>query len=301
MARCRALAELAALRQRERRKKCRRSPCRDISACSCLPGIFICLTAIWTLAKADRIKPEELAARHPKLEYNGLKKQEGRELHELRYRAARGAGDTSTWLYFDPAAYRHVQTRYKLVVGPQMPAGYDESPKMTESTCTLVESFDNFEIADGITLPPAFPRPARPQAPPAVSISADARAFAAHHRECAAGSGYRQSTPFDMTGRIPGGGWNRFQPGHRRGSVKDDHGFTLPDLAVLPQVQAWIAGQNDQVSSSLRLNSVQRERRRRSSASWAAFRSGRSRSACSRLAMASSLRPGDLARAIPSA
>lgn len=249
-----------------------RISCRDISAFSCLLGILICATAIWTLAKADKIKPEELvarhlaslgteaaraavhnrtvtgntgivfrlggrgqaegrgaivsegrqvrlhmpfsaleypgeilvcngsdadsgqvsagvrsrlsdflhnhklimtegllggtlstawplldlAARHPKLEYDGLKKQEGRELHELRYRAARGAGDTSVWLYFDPATYRHVQTRYKLVVGPQMPASYDQSPKMTESTYTLVESFDNFEIVDGITLPRAY-------------------------------------------------------------------------------------------------------------------------------------------------
>ncbi len=98
----------------------------------------------------------DLAARHPRLEYAGLKKQEGRELHELRYRAAKGAGDLGIWLYFEPQTYRHVQTRYRLVVGSQMPVSYDQSPKMIESTYTLVESFGNFETVDGITLPRSY-------------------------------------------------------------------------------------------------------------------------------------------------
>jgi hypothetical protein len=98
----------------------------------------------------------DLAARQPKLEYTGLKKHEGRELHELRYRASKGAADLRIWLYFDPKTFHHVQTQYKLVVGPPMPASYDQSSKMTESTYTLVESFDSFATVDGITLPHSY-------------------------------------------------------------------------------------------------------------------------------------------------
>jgi hypothetical protein len=87
----------------------------------------------------------DLTARQAKLEYTGLKTIEGKELHELKYKAKKGGGDVEINLYFDPENFRHVRTRYSLL-----------KIREQRTTYTLVEQFDNFGTIDGLTLPQTY-------------------------------------------------------------------------------------------------------------------------------------------------
>lgn len=95
----------------------------------------------------------DLAARQPKLNYSGLKKIEGQNLHELKYRARKGGGDLQISLYFDPDTFRHVASRYRYTVPATMGASPTESASQTETIYTLVEEFGNFAAVDSLTLP----------------------------------------------------------------------------------------------------------------------------------------------------
>ncbi|MBZ5500122.1 MAG: hypothetical protein LAP85_27315 [Acidobacteriia bacterium] len=103
------------------------------------------LSTAWPLLDLDK--------RQPKLEYTGLKNQAGRKLHELKYKARKGGGDLQVWLYFDPETYRHMRTRYKLVMMAPMATRYDQSSQQLGSTFTLTEDFSDFRVFDGLTLP----------------------------------------------------------------------------------------------------------------------------------------------------
>ena len=89
----------------------------------------------------------------PKLEYHGLKKVDGRPLHELAYRPRKGSADLKVLLYFDPETFRHVRTRYSFEIGARLGAGPNESGKQQESYYVLTEDFDDFRAVDGLTLP----------------------------------------------------------------------------------------------------------------------------------------------------
>jgi hypothetical protein len=87
----------------------------------------------------------DLTARQAKLDYSGLKTIEGKELHEVKYRAKKGGGDMEIYLYFDPENFRHVRTRYHLL-----------KIANEKTTYSLVEQFDNFGVMDGLTLPQTY-------------------------------------------------------------------------------------------------------------------------------------------------
>jgi len=95
----------------------------------------------------------DATGRQAKLSYSGLKKMEGKRLHELRYRARKGSGDLQTQLFFDPETFRHVYSEHRLV----QPAGMGRSPTESSSqrdTIYLVqEQFDDFRDVDGLSLP----------------------------------------------------------------------------------------------------------------------------------------------------
>jgi hypothetical protein len=98
----------------------------------------------------------DLVARQPRLDYSGLKKIEGRQLHEVKYRAKKGPGDLQVTLYFDPETFRHVRTQYRLVRPAAMASSPTESPSQQDTIYTLSEVFDNFQEAEGLTLPLSF-------------------------------------------------------------------------------------------------------------------------------------------------
>jgi hypothetical protein len=106
-----------------------------------------------------------------KLKYNGLKKVEGRELHELQYEPRKDAGDIRIRIYFEPDTYRHVLTIYDVravnsksqtvSVNARSSAGIVSE----ESRATLKEQFGEFQTADGLTVPTVW----------SITLSSDAR------------------------------------------------------------------------------------------------------------------------------
>jgi len=102
------------------------------------------LSTAWPLLRMDQTQP--------KLDYRGMKKVDGRQLHEVSYRPRKGSGDLKVSLFFDPETFRHVRTRYSFEIGATI--GTRENSNMnTESYYTLTEDFDDFQAVDGLTLP----------------------------------------------------------------------------------------------------------------------------------------------------
>ncbi len=95
----------------------------------------------------------DLNARQAKLDYSGLKKSEGKQLHEVKYRAKKGPGDLQVALYFDPETFRHVRTQYRLVRPAGMVSDPNESSSQHDTIYTLSEVFDNFKEVEGLILP----------------------------------------------------------------------------------------------------------------------------------------------------
>jgi hypothetical protein len=105
----------------------------------------------------------DLAGRQPKLVYTGLKKLEGRQLHELTYRPKKDAGDLQIALYFDPETFRHVYSQYRLVervgvgeYGRPTPANPTTTNPGTDTFYKIEEWFDDFKTVDSLTLPHAY-------------------------------------------------------------------------------------------------------------------------------------------------
>ena len=102
------------------------------------------LSTAWPLLRLDQTQP--------KLDYRGLKKVDGRQLHELGYRPRKGSADLKVALFFDPETFRHVRTRYSYEIGATI--GTRENPNQNaESYYSLTEEFDDFRAVDGLTLP----------------------------------------------------------------------------------------------------------------------------------------------------
>lgn len=96
----------------------------------------------------------DLAARQAKLDYQGLKKIGGRELHQMGYRAKRGGSDVVIHLYFEQETFHHVMTTYELVVNATIGATPEQSPSQRASRYRLEEVFGDFHTStDGLTLP----------------------------------------------------------------------------------------------------------------------------------------------------
>lgn len=102
------------------------------------------LSTAWPLLRIEQ--------QNPRLEYRGLKKMDGRELHEMSYRPRKGDSDLKISLYFDSATFRHVRTHYSLKI--EATIGTRESPNQNpESYYSMTEEFDDFRAVDGLTLP----------------------------------------------------------------------------------------------------------------------------------------------------
>ena len=94
----------------------------------------------------------DLENRQAKLEYDGLKKVDGRELHSIRYQMKNQAADLSIQLLFEPETFRHVKTVYIWTESARIGRSSD-TPNLGETRYTLEESFEGFQSADGVTLP----------------------------------------------------------------------------------------------------------------------------------------------------
>ena len=95
----------------------------------------------------------DLEGRNPKLDYRELKKVNGQELLELRYRIRKGGGNVNIRLYFDPESFRHMATTYKLTIPAPMGRTSEESARQSEARITLEEWFSDFRPIDDLDLP----------------------------------------------------------------------------------------------------------------------------------------------------
>ncbi len=95
----------------------------------------------------------DLDARQAKVEYSGLKKIEGKQLHEVKYKAKKSPADCQITLYFDPETFRHVRTQYRIVRSAGMVSDPTQSSSSQDTIYTLLETFDNYKEVDGLTLP----------------------------------------------------------------------------------------------------------------------------------------------------
>lgn len=93
-----------------------------------------------------------IAEQQPRLDYKGLKKIDGRELHEVNYRPRKGSGELKIVLYFDPATFRHVRTRYSYTISATI-GTRQSSNQNPESYYSLTEDFEDFRDANGLMLP----------------------------------------------------------------------------------------------------------------------------------------------------
>jgi hypothetical protein len=102
----------------------------------------------------------DMAHHQPNLQYTGLKKIDGKQLHELQYEIMKGGTGLRVALYFDPENFRHVRSQYKVsqdvrLMDPSVNSADSlggDSPRES----LLVETFDNFKEVDGLTLPHAY-------------------------------------------------------------------------------------------------------------------------------------------------
>ncbi|MEP7271966.1 MAG: hypothetical protein ABI882_10720, partial [Acidobacteriota bacterium] len=102
------------------------------------------LSTAWPLLRVAQLQP--------KMEYRGIKKFLDRQLHEVSYRAAKGGGDVKIQLYFDPATFRHVASKYAFEIGAGV-GTRESSNENPESYYSVTEIFDDFRAVDGLTLP----------------------------------------------------------------------------------------------------------------------------------------------------
>lgn len=89
---------------------------------------------------------------HSKLQDQGLKKIDGKELRRVQYSPAKHS-DLEIYLYFDPQSGRHVMTSYSLTVSPQMGRTVQSNARQDFSRYYLEERFDDFKESDGLQLP----------------------------------------------------------------------------------------------------------------------------------------------------
>lgn len=135
------------------------------------------LTTAWPLLNLEE--------RKAKLSFDGLKKIDGQELYDIRYRPHKNT-DLEIHLYFDPQTYRHVETTYSYSViqsltgsssavtaaaangeapvtaGSPGKSGNGMSPggspetaqaRLNPNRYRLTEKFSEFKTVDGVTLP----------------------------------------------------------------------------------------------------------------------------------------------------
>lgn len=95
----------------------------------------------------------DLAARGPKVSYDGLKKIRGRELHRLRYRARKRQGALDVLIFLEPDTFRHIATIYTTSQAQGMGLTPETSSRQQDLVYRLEEWFSDFERFGTITLP----------------------------------------------------------------------------------------------------------------------------------------------------
>lgn len=94
----------------------------------------------------------DVAAKKPKLSFDGTKKIDGKEVYVLGY-SPKSGGDVDIKLYFDKETFRHVRTEYKRTSSAAIGLRPEQSSRFSESRLKITEDFSDFKAEKGLTLP----------------------------------------------------------------------------------------------------------------------------------------------------
>lgn len=97
----------------------------------------------------------DVAAKKPKLSFDGTKKIDGKEVYVLGY-SPKSGGDVDIKLYFDKESFRHVRTEYKRTSSAAIGLRPEQSSGFSESRLKITEDFSDFKAEKGLTLPHGY-------------------------------------------------------------------------------------------------------------------------------------------------
>ena len=137
---------------------------------TCLAQFFVANDVIFKEGLAGGTLSESwpllnLEHTNPKLEYAGLKKIGGKELHALKYSPHKGGSDMKIVLLFEPETFRHVRTEYTRVIYAteqrRIPGGGGSLPSATNQQASSArfeasEEFSDFKEEAGLNLPHTY-------------------------------------------------------------------------------------------------------------------------------------------------
>ena len=103
------------------------------------------LSTGWVMLRLEQQKP--------RLDYKGVKKIEGRPVHEVSYRPEKGSTDLKVAFFFDAKTFQHVRTEYEFKVPARLGAGPNESTRFQEDYYKLSEDFEDFRAIDALMIP----------------------------------------------------------------------------------------------------------------------------------------------------
>ena len=107
-----------------------------------------------------------LSDKKQSLAYRGIKKIDGKTLHEIEY-IPRGSSDLKIYLFFDSETFQHVRSEYTRVItaglgsattlGSGVRAGaVDSSGQQRPTRYRMVEEFGDFKKEGGLNLPHSY-------------------------------------------------------------------------------------------------------------------------------------------------
>ena len=97
-------------------------------------------------------------ARNARIDVDGLKKVDGKELFRVNYHPRHGSGDLKIYLFFDPETFRHVKTIYTQQSQAQMGTSADRgtlggASGASGASLMLEEDFGGFAPVNKVMLP----------------------------------------------------------------------------------------------------------------------------------------------------
>jgi hypothetical protein len=104
-----------------------------------------------------------LQDKNPRLEYGGIKKVNGRQMHVLKYTPRKGA-DLRITLFFDADTFQHARTEYERTIyttdqqriAPSSGMPTAANPRSSNARINAVEEFSDFKSENGLSLPHTY-------------------------------------------------------------------------------------------------------------------------------------------------
>ena len=98
----------------------------------------------------------DMSSRSAKLQYDGLKKVDKRQLHALKYSPPKSSG-MKVVLFFDPETFQHARTEYHQTLDSSVAANKPgESVAQEETRVDIVEEFSDFKPESKLVLPHGY-------------------------------------------------------------------------------------------------------------------------------------------------